>query len=294
MPKQRITLKLKRPNPLFEEWLTEWRDQAIENNWKTQRCYEMALESLRKYPIPLNSGRECKILQGFGTKLCQMLDDKLAQYNKENEKQLNQDIDKNRGSFNGTKNKKKQEYVPSYRSGAYAILITIYKKSLEASYEGYMSKQDIIKYAKPLCDKSFVKPDPGNFYTAWSSTRILIDKNLLKKRSSPAKYSLTAEGSLLAYKLYINNKHDKESEVNNAKCTSTASLDNQDKLLSVNSNSNRKKTKATSKKSKLSSNNSESSSEPSQSVTTFEEETFLFAPHTFNIILVVDKQETSG
>lgn len=39
-----------------------------------------ALSSLQKYPLPLNSGKECLILKYFGPKLCTKLDNKLKEH----------------------------------------------------------------------------------------------------------------------------------------------------------------------------------------------------------------------
>jgi len=44
---------------------------------KSRYTYGNALESLKKYPLPLETGKDCRILKGFGAKLCQMLDQKL-------------------------------------------------------------------------------------------------------------------------------------------------------------------------------------------------------------------------
>ena len=77
---RRVTVRLKKPNPLFEKWLADWRDRAKEKDSKMQYCFSNALQSLRKYPLPLNTGKDCKILQGFGDKLCSMLDQKLSQH----------------------------------------------------------------------------------------------------------------------------------------------------------------------------------------------------------------------
>uniref|UniRef100_A0A2D4FIK9 Crossover junction endonuclease MUS81 n=1 Tax=Micrurus corallinus TaxID=54390 RepID=A0A2D4FIK9_MICCO len=69
------------PNPLFTRWLEEWRDQAEENGrLKSQRAYERALSSLRKYPLPLRSGREARILMYFGEKICHQLDEQLERH----------------------------------------------------------------------------------------------------------------------------------------------------------------------------------------------------------------------
>lgn len=43
-----------------------------------------ALSSLKKYPLPLSSGKEAKILEYFGDKLCAMLDAKLSEWKQSN------------------------------------------------------------------------------------------------------------------------------------------------------------------------------------------------------------------
>uniref|UniRef100_F6Q225 Crossover junction endonuclease MUS81 n=1 Tax=Bos taurus TaxID=9913 RepID=F6Q225_BOVIN len=68
------------PNPLFVRWLTEWRDEAASRGRRTQFVFQKALRSLRRYPLPLRSGKEAKILQHFGDGLCRMLDQRLQQH----------------------------------------------------------------------------------------------------------------------------------------------------------------------------------------------------------------------
>ncbi|KAL3279187.1 hypothetical protein HHI36_016700 [Cryptolaemus montrouzieri] len=209
---KRVTVKLQCPNPIFEKLLIEWRDEAKERNSKTQHAYSLALQSIRKYPLPLETGRDCKILKGFGTKLCEKLDAALKKY--KDEDRMSCTITKSRTSkeiISKTNQKvakaaqtkeKLSEYIPAYKSGSYAILLTLYKTSLESNYQGFMYKKDIIKAAQCICEKSFTKSEPGAFYTAWNSMKTLLSKNLVRKESNPAKFSLTSEGILLALKLY--------------------------------------------------------------------------------------------
>ncbi|NIG61210.1 crossover junction endonuclease MUS81 [Pontoporia blainvillei] len=80
-----VRLGRKRPlpvcaNPLFVRWLTEWRDEAASRGRRTQFVFQKALRSLRRYPLPLHSGKEAKILQHFGDGLCRMLDQRLQQH----------------------------------------------------------------------------------------------------------------------------------------------------------------------------------------------------------------------
>lgn len=81
---KRIKLKPKNPNPLFELWLEEWRKEAASRNSDLQYHFSKALAALKKYPLPLKSGKDCIILQHFGTKLCSMLDRKLKEYKVQN------------------------------------------------------------------------------------------------------------------------------------------------------------------------------------------------------------------
>ncbi|KAF2879203.1 hypothetical protein ILUMI_26958 [Ignelater luminosus] len=357
--KRRVTVKLKNPNPLFEQWLIEWRDKAIESDSKMQYCFNKALQSLRKYPLSLESGRDCKILQGFGEKLCKMLDIKLAEYKQKNPNQLidvSEDTKNKKTEVsikNNNANINKEKYIPRLLSGAYAILITLYETSLKPHYAGYMFKTDIIRYGQHLCEKSFVKPDPGSYYTAWSSMKTLLEKKLVTKHGSPAKFSLTDEGLLLAHKLYTNNlKNSTESkhELNKAELESSMSVSSispssspshelqrpvldiknnhsssslviedyrkQDANLGIKNNSslatvtaettvtNYKKQKLdidikSSSSSSLSTaeeitTETQSETESVHSSATSQEETFIFAPNSFEIILYVDKQEVAG
>ena len=43
-------------------------------------CYLQALKSLQKYPLVLESAKECKVLQHFGEGLCKIIDKKLAEH----------------------------------------------------------------------------------------------------------------------------------------------------------------------------------------------------------------------
>lgn len=77
---RRVTVKMNRPNLLFETWLEEWREKA---ELSMKHNFSKALISLKKYPLPLKTGQDCLVLQHFGAKLCMMLDTRLQQYNNE-------------------------------------------------------------------------------------------------------------------------------------------------------------------------------------------------------------------
>ncbi|KAK3927797.1 Crossover junction endonuclease MUS81 [Frankliniella fusca] len=239
---KRVTVRPKCPNPLFEKWLEEWRQEAADKGTDMQYCFGKALKSLRKYPLTLRSGKECIILECFGNRLCQLLDRKLIEYRKEHpEMDLQQEEEsvpavkdapepgkkrrapkakKPGNDFAVSSNKTAEppekvprrnggrKYVPAWRSGPYAILVTLLIHEEKPNYPGFMLKAELQHEAQPLCDKSFTRPDPGSHYTAWSSMSQLIKKDLVSKCSNPAKFSLTDEGRELAKAL--KNNHDKE------------------------------------------------------------------------------------
>lgn len=242
----------KNPNPLFIQWLTQWKDEAAEKGMSLQYTYKKALRSLKKYPLVLETGQECLVLENFGKKICDMLDEKLCEYRSGNQNVLIDKIPERTVSVTNTskakpvqrndnrvtsqfhqeihtissseesdgivedvsepvktctdiatspQKKKSQggrgkEYIPSYRSGAYALLLTLLH-----SKQSHMTKANLVTEAQDLCDKSFKTPAPGSHYTAWSSMGNLIKKCLIIKESSPAKYSLTDAGRELAQKL---------------------------------------------------------------------------------------------
>ncbi|XP_026990264.1 crossover junction endonuclease MUS81 [Tachysurus fulvidraco] len=239
MPSEALRLGRKRPvpscpNPLFLEWLTEMRDHAKEKGLKTQYVYQKAINSLKKYPLPLKNGKEAKILQNFGDGICKILDERLEKHYRE--KGANAPVHylphsaepcsnilpstksshcSNLPALKGGRNmskakadagqekggKKKREYVPQKRSGGYAVLLTLYRHSQIPNSKGFMFKNELQTEAQSLCDKSFTVPDLGSKYTAWASVSTLIQKNLLLKTHNPARYSLTEFGLALAERL---------------------------------------------------------------------------------------------
>ncbi|XP_023947788.2 crossover junction endonuclease MUS81 [Bicyclus anynana] len=77
---KRITFKRTRPNPLFHDWLEELYEEAKQNGSKIECKLKEALDSITKYPLPLESGAECAVLKGFDKRLCLFLDKRLKVY----------------------------------------------------------------------------------------------------------------------------------------------------------------------------------------------------------------------
>uniref|UniRef100_A0A673HC70 Crossover junction endonuclease MUS81 n=1 Tax=Sinocyclocheilus rhinocerous TaxID=307959 RepID=A0A673HC70_9TELE len=220
------TFKKPKPSILDLQWLTELRDSAREKGLKTQYVYQKAINSLKKYPLPLKNGKEAKILKNFGDGICKILDEGLQKRYRENGSDApihlatscHRSSTEPSGNFSehmvGLKKrnelpllvrekgaKKKRECVPQKRSGGYAVLLTLYRHTQMPGSKGFMFRNELQTEAQPLCEKSFTVPDLGSKYTAWSAVNTLIQKDLLVKTDNPARYSLTDPGLALAEKL---------------------------------------------------------------------------------------------
>ncbi|XP_057364896.1 crossover junction endonuclease MUS81-like isoform X2 [Daphnia carinata] len=209
----RVTRKPKScPNPLFEKWLIELKEDAARKESKLQYVYGKALKSLQKYPLVLESAKECKVLQHFGDGLCKIIEKKLTEHisrggslrnhsesgSSENE---NPPSKQSRPSIpQRNPNHQPKEYIPTRRSGAYALLMALHK---HATADGYLKKKDLQELAQPYTDVSFCQTDVVNaqYYSAWSSMTTLINKELVDKKGNPAKYQLTEKGKSLACRL---------------------------------------------------------------------------------------------
>lgn len=102
----------------------------------------------------------------------------------------------------------KKQYIPKRRSGSYAIVLALLE--CHFMYSNSMVKDQIIEYAAVYCDSGFISnSSTAEFYTAWSSMKTLLTKNIveiLNGKSKPSRYGLTTEGLLLGATLKkINN-----------------------------------------------------------------------------------------
>lgn len=92
------------------------------------------------------------------------------------------------------KARRSKPYVPSHRSGPYAIILAL--SSLPEGSSAGLTKAQIIEQAQEHCDSSFTAPiDTSKFYTAWSSMKTLEDKDLVYEKGRPLRrYFLSEEG----------------------------------------------------------------------------------------------------
>ncbi|XP_049993751.1 crossover junction endonuclease MUS81 isoform X2 [Alexandromys fortis] len=200
------------PNPLFVRWLTEWRDEAASRGRHTRFVFQKALRSLRRYPLPLRSGKEAKILQHFGDRLCRMLDERLKQH-------LASGGDHAPSLPPGEKNQASEEppaqgqdspapvptqpqagsaggYWPAQNSGARAILLQLYKEHLNPDGHSFLTKEELLQ----KCAQKAPRVVPGSS-KPWPALRGLLHRNLVLRTHRPSRYALTPEGLELAQRL---------------------------------------------------------------------------------------------
>ncbi|KAI3846442.1 hypothetical protein MKX03_001892, partial [Papaver bracteatum] len=105
----------------------------------------------------------------------------------------------------GKKTKGNRSYLPQKNSVAYALLITLYRGTLEGVKS--MRKQQLIDAAETSgLSRVPIMPEKGRgipmhigssgreWYSGWSCMKTLLTKGLVIKSSCPAKYALTQEG----------------------------------------------------------------------------------------------------
>ncbi|PKY08536.1 DNA repair protein Mus81 [Aspergillus campestris IBT 28561] len=193
-------------NPLLLGWIKEWLDQARERNSKGATVYKKAYESMKACPLSFQHPSEAQQLNGLGPKLCDRLTENLKAYclenglpepehpqkqsSKRNPREATEEVE----SQPAKRTRKAKPYVPSLRSGPYALIIGL--SSLEEDSSQSLTKAQLIEKAEPYCDTSFTAPsDPTKYFTAWSSMKTLIQKDLVYDHGHPLKrYALTEEG----------------------------------------------------------------------------------------------------
>ncbi|XP_036113888.1 crossover junction endonuclease MUS81 isoform X1 [Molossus molossus] len=211
------------PNPLFVRWLTEWRDEAASRGRRTQFVFQKALRSLRRYPLPLRSGKEAKILRHFGDGLCRMLDQRLQQHQSSGGDHApgssgakspapeeppagvpdsSMPVRRGQGKVGALavpsqpKVGSSSSYWPARHSGARAVLLLLYREHLNPSGHSFLTKEELLqRCAQDVPGVAPVSARP------WPALRSLLHRNLVFRTHQPARYSLTPEGLELAQKL---------------------------------------------------------------------------------------------
>ena len=162
---------------------------------------------MKACPLRFEHPTEAQQLHGLGPKLCDRLTDKLKVHCIENglpipkvcsggsKRQLNDSAPLDEDPVPAPKRVRKvKAYVPTLRSGAYALIIAL--ATIDENTSQGLTKANTIELAQPHCDSSFTAPsDPTKFFTAWNSMKTLIGKDLVYEHGRPLRrYMLTEEG----------------------------------------------------------------------------------------------------
>ncbi|WBW75160.1 Holliday junction resolvase subunit Mus81 [Schizosaccharomyces osmophilus] len=201
-------------NPLYLQWIQEWMEESTRRYPKSYQTWRKAYDSMKNCPVALQHPSQASALKGIGPTICAKLEKRWLAYCRENDipvtplpqqENVNDSADQNVNSAASSSNlvkkptvRKKRPYVPGYRSGAYAILCSLY--SLPA--HEFATKPQIIVSAQSFCDASFGSTTDGNQrYTAWNAIKTLITKGLIYQTGHPAKYCLTDDGEEVCTRL---------------------------------------------------------------------------------------------
>jgi crossover junction endonuclease MUS81 len=159
---------------------------------------------MKACPLKFDHPSQAQQLHGLGPKLCDRLADKLKAHCAANGLPIPQlpqrgpkrpsDDEGNGEAQPAKKARKAKPYVPTLRSGAYALILAL--ATLDENNTQGLTKTETIELAQPHCDASFTAPsDPTKFYTAWNSMKTLVAKDLVYERGRPLKrYMLTDDG----------------------------------------------------------------------------------------------------
>jgi crossover junction endonuclease MUS81 len=159
---------------------------------------------MKACPLKFDHPSQAQQLHGLGPKLCDRLADKLKAHCAANGLPIPQlpqrgpkrqsDDEGNGEAQSAKKARKAKPYVPTLRSGAYALILAL--ATLDENNTQGLTKTETIELAQPHCDASFTAPsDPTKFYTAWNSMKTLVAKDLVYERGRPLKrYMLTDDG----------------------------------------------------------------------------------------------------
>jgi len=217
-------------NPLLLEWIKEIYDVARERNTKGVTTYKRAYESMKACPLTFTHPSEAQQLDGIGPKICDRLTEKLKEHCEANglpapkkprgkaRKRLSgEDLGDVEEPPPAKKPRKAKPYVPSLRSGPYAIILAL--SSLPEDSLQSLTKAQLIELAQPDSESSFTTPsEAGKFYTAWNSMKQLLDKDLVQERGRPLrKYALTDEGWEVARRIKAVQTDEVDSTVKSKK-----------------------------------------------------------------------------
>lgn len=202
------------PNYQFALWLKGWYEEAASRDSKLQFAYRKALDAMIKWPEKLKSGREAGKLPGIGPSISAKLDEKLRQQHIEfgivpeipdgTVLFAEEIIEQPKPSkIKKTEESKPvriaKEYVPTYRSAPYSVLIALLLHLHQDPQNGPLNKSDLIMKAQVFCTSSL---SDGMFPSINGALKILEEKELISRLGNPPHFILTTKGAGLAEKLW--------------------------------------------------------------------------------------------
>ncbi|KAJ2021438.1 Crossover junction endonuclease mus81 [Coemansia sp. S680] len=203
-------------NPLFLQWVGEWHDEAASRNAKTQYMFKKAYTSLQRYPLRMEDPREALQLQGIGQVIVERLTKKLAAWRQENgipnPPPSQPGTETTQASQSTQRQTTSRIYVPRYRSGAFALLLGLYKTYCLYGPDYYIPKNQLIPLSEQYADTPFHVGGStsghrgggaGSSYgqhTAWSGIKTLESKSLVERQGG-VKFCITEEGLEIAQKV---------------------------------------------------------------------------------------------
>lgn len=169
-----------------------------------------------KWPEKLKSGREAGKLPGIGPSISAKLDDRLRRHREEmgivdeipdgavifgmNE----EDDDSNPRATAKTPKRAKttktvKEYVPTFRSAPYSVLIALLLHLHQDPQNGPLNKSELILKAQGYSTSPL---NDGQFPSINGALKILEEKDLISRMGNPPHFIVTVKGAELAEKLW--------------------------------------------------------------------------------------------
>lgn len=167
-----------------------------------------------KWPEKLRNGREAGKLPGIGPSISAKLDEKLRLFQIESgiiteipdgailfdeSEVLESAKKKPMKRKEATKDKVAKEYVPTYRSAPYSVLLALLLHLHQDPQNGPLGKSELIMKAQGYCTSPL---NDGMFPSINGALKTLEEKELIGKIGNPAHFNLTVKGAELATKLW--------------------------------------------------------------------------------------------
>ncbi|WWD16092.1 hypothetical protein CI109_100517 [Kwoniella shandongensis] len=209
-------------NPLYLQWMEELRDAAREKGMKSAEGYSKACKSLQNCPVTYSRPRDLVVLQHIGEKTVAILEKKWKVHCEENgivvesptkkakgkARAVASDLDPDDASLlsdsadqapkpkKARKPSKPKPYIPARGSGPYGILLALVLAidQPEINTQVFLTKNEIIRVAQEFCDASYEHSEKGNYFTAWSGMKTLVNRGYVYVTGNPQKHCLTEEG----------------------------------------------------------------------------------------------------